>query len=393
MANRFDVAIIGLGAVGSATLLQAAERGLDCVGIDRFVPPHIWGSSHGETRITRRAIGEGLAYVPLALRSHAIWLDLEARTGRTLLTASGCLVLAEGGGPAADSFLGRTIAAAERFDIDHEQLDADAIRHRFPHFAPGDADHGCFEPGGGYLHVERCIATNLMLARAAGGLCRFGETAVALDPVTGGVAIELAGGERITAAQVVVAAGSWAGALLGEPFASLLTPTRQVMHWFPLDPVPALAAAWANGPTFIWSHADRTRDFYGFPSIDGGCTIKTANEQPPVRVTPDTMHRTAGPDEAAAMYAGHVAGRLRGVRADAARSATCLYTQSPDAHFAIGGHPAMDRVLVASPCSGHGFKHSAAIGEAIAQRLAGEADAIDLAGFALSRFDAVALPA
>ncbi len=90
------------------------------------------------------------------------------------------------------------------------------------------------------------------------------------------------------------------------------------------------------------------------------------------------------------MYAGHVAGRLRGVRPDAARSATCLYTQSPDAHFAIGRHPAMDRVLVASPCSGHGFKHSAAIGEAIAQQLAGEAPAVELAGFAPSRFTAPA---
>lgn len=386
MDTAFDVAIVGLGAVGSATLLQAAARGLRCVGIDRFVPPHIQGSSHGETRITRRAIGEGLAYVPLAMRSHAIWRDLETRTGRTLLTTPGCLVLAEGGGAATDGFLGRTIAAAERFDIDHEQLDADAIRHRFPQFAVGDADHGYFEPGGGYLHVERCIATNLMLAQAAGGLCRFGETVAALHPRAGGIAIEFAGGERITAAQVVVAAGSWAGALLGEPFASLLTPTRQVMHWFPLEPVPALAAAWVGGPTFIWSHGDRTRDFYGFPSIDGGCTIKTANEQPPIPVTPDTMRRTVDPDEAAAMYAGHVAGRLRGVRPDAARSAACLYTQSPDAHFAIGRHPAMDRVLVASPCSGHGFKHSAAIGEAIAQRLAGETVALALDDFALSRF-------
>ncbi len=382
----FDLAIIGLGAVGSATLFQAAERGLRCVGIDRFVPPHVWGSSHGETRITRQAIGEGLAYVPLAMRSHAIWRDLERRTGRELLTACGCLVVADGGGAAGDDFIGRTIAAAERFDIEHRMLDADAVRQRFPQFAPGADDRAYFEPGGGYLHVERCIATNLTLAKTTGARCRLGETVAALHPQAKHVAIELVNGERILAAHVVVAAGSWAGGLLGEPFDALLTPTRQVMHWFALAPDPASATAWTEGPAFIWSHGDRTRDFYGFPSIDGGCTIKTANEQPPIRVAPEAIQRTIAPNEAADMYADHLAGRLLGVRPDPVRSTTCLYTQSPDAHFVIGGHPASDRITVASPCSGHGFKHSAAIGEILAARSAGGSVDIDLGIFDPARF-------
>lgn len=389
MPDVFDIAVIGLGAVGSATLLQAAERGLACVGIDRFVPPHVWGSSHGETRITRQAIGEGLSYVPLAIRSHEIWRDLERRTGRELLTAAGCLVLADGGGTSAESFISRTIAAAQRFDIEHATLDSDAIRRRFPQFAVGRADRAYFEPGGGYLHVERCIATNVMLARAAGAACHLGETVAAIHPEANHVVIELDSGERILAAQAVVAAGSWVGGLLGEPFASWLTPTRQIMHWFPLDPAPALTRAWTASPVFIWSHPDRTRDFYGFPSIDGGCTVKTANEQPPVAVAPDTMDRTAGPDEATRMHADHLAARLIGVQASAARSATCLYTQSPDAHFVIDRHPDSDRLLVASPCSGHGFKHAAAIGDTIAARLAGGSTDIDLEAFRLARLQTV----
>lgn len=131
-----DIAIVGLGAVGSATLLQASLRGLRCIGIDRFTPPHTLGSSHGETRITRRAIGEGLAYVPLAMRSHEIWREIEARTGQELLTASGCLILSRAAGDdgraAQRPFVERTLDAARRFGIEHELLDAGEIRSRFP---------------------------------------------------------------------------------------------------------------------------------------------------------------------------------------------------------------------------------------------------------------------
>src|SRR5450759_3795854 len=88
MAIVSDIVIVGLGAVGSATLYQAAKLGAKVIGIDRFVPPHDQGSSHGETRITRQAIGEGREFVPLVLRSNEIWEELEAATGRSLMTVS-----------------------------------------------------------------------------------------------------------------------------------------------------------------------------------------------------------------------------------------------------------------------------------------------------------------
>ena len=91
--STYDVAVVGLGAAGAATLYQLARRGISAVGIDRFSPPHIYGSTHGDTRITREAIGEGEAYTPLVQRSHAIWRELEAETGQTLLTQCGGLIL------------------------------------------------------------------------------------------------------------------------------------------------------------------------------------------------------------------------------------------------------------------------------------------------------------
>lgn len=383
--NGYDLAVVGLGAVGSATLMQAASRGLRCIGIDRYAPPHPLGSSHGETRITRQAIGEGLAYVPLVQRSHAIWRDLAAQTGEQLLVPSGFLMLSQGRRPDdGDGFLDRTLAAARRFGIDHSRLDAAAVRERYPQFAVADDDRAYFEPGGGYLRVERCIETNLAVARQRGAACRLDSIAAALHDARDHVAIRLADGSTIRAGEVVVAAGSWAGPLLGAPFDTLLTPTRQIMHWFDVD--AACARDWQDSPAFIWTHRDRSEDFYGFPSIDNGRSIKLADERPPVATSPATIDRAVSATERETMYRSHVLPRLRGLTRGAPRAVTCLYTQTPDGHFLIDRHPQMPRVHVASPCSGHGFKHAAAIGEALAQRVAGGTSDLDLSPFRLDRF-------
>src|SRR5271169_6093586 len=129
MATVADIIVVGLGAVGSASLCQAAKLGAKAIGIDRFTPPHDQGSSHGETRITRQAIGEGREFVPLVLRSNAIWEELEGVTGRTLMTRNGGLVLATpgigGSHHGSSSFLHDTVDAAQVFGIPHERLSVD----------------------------------------------------------------------------------------------------------------------------------------------------------------------------------------------------------------------------------------------------------------------------
>src|SRR5262245_10981184 len=96
MQRGADVLVVGLGALGSAALYQLAKRGVAALGIDAFDPPHRYGSSHGDTRITRLALGEGAHYVPLARRSHEIWRELEAASGRSLLRTVGCLIFGPG---------------------------------------------------------------------------------------------------------------------------------------------------------------------------------------------------------------------------------------------------------------------------------------------------------
>jgi len=386
LTQSFDFAVVGLGAMGSASLYQLAKRGVRVVGIDRFEPPHNQGSSHGETRITRRGIGEGEAYVPLAMRSHELWREIEAETGAALLHEIGSLIIAKPGDmverPGRTAFIDRSIKAAQRYGIDHEVLSADEIRSRHPHFTPQDDEIGYFEPGGGYLNVEGCVGANLDLAVRHGAVTLLGAEVLSIVPEGDGVRITTTA-DTILAGQVAVSAGAWAGQLLGEPFSSILKPTRQVMHWYQID--PALAQAWAGSPVFMWPHGeDGDGFFYGFPSLDGA-TFKTADEFYGAASDPNAIDRVVPPADSARMHAAHLAGRLANVVPRAVRTATCIYTATADSAFVIDRHPDHANVLVVSPCSGHGFKHSAAIGEAVAQVLVDGQSKVDLSAFALGR--------
>ncbi|MFE1599518.1 N-methyl-L-tryptophan oxidase [Methylobacterium sp. ID0610] len=389
MSERADVVVVGLGAMGSAVLDQLAGRGARVIGIDRFAPPHTMGSSHGETRITRQAVGEGRDYVPFVVEAHRIWRELEAETGERLLNACGVLVMGPGQGTTSHhgkpDFVGRTIDAARSFAIPHEVLTGADVARRCPQFLnlAGD-EKAYFEPGGGYVLPERCIAAQLGRAAARGAAIRTGLAVLGIEQDGAGVAVRTAHG-TIRADRAVVAAGAWTAPLLGPRFERLLTVNRQLLHWFALDEAGAYGP---TAPVFIWMHGSGDSDYlYGFPPLPGDARLKVATEQYETHTTADSIDRAVAPEESAEMYRRHVAGRLAGVAPRAVQAAACLYTVTPDRGFIIDRHPDQDRVLVVSACSGHGFKHSAGIGSAVAEFLAEGRSRIDLAPFGLARFD------
>ena len=379
--------MIGLGAVGSATLYRLALQGVSAIGIDRFDPPHDRGSTHGETRITRLSIAEGPAYVPLARRSHAIWRELEAESGETLFSQIGMLVIGEGDGAPSHGqagFLGSTIAIAAAHGIPHELLDSAEIRRRYPQFLVRDAERGFLEPSAGVLFPERCVALQLRLARARGAVVRTGETVLSIQSSGSGVAIVTDKG-RIAAGRVVLAAGAWLPGLAGSAMPPRMTSVeRQTLLWFDPDE-PALYHP-ARCPVFIWMHGALEEDYlYGFPMLPGTTGVKAASERYAGHVDPDQVDRTVSAAEANGLYDRHVAGKLRGLPNRLLKAATCLYTVTPDAGFIIDRLGEDGRVLAASCCSGHGFKHSPALGEELAALATDPARAAE-PSFALARF-------
>jgi sarcosine oxidase len=385
---RFDVIVVGLGATGSAATYQLARRGAHVLGIDRHVPPHEFGSSHGDTRITRLAIGEGGHYTPLVMRSHALWRQIEHETGTELLNQCGGLIISSETKTSAmhvEGFFENTVAAAQAFGVSHELLDARAIRTRFPQFAVKDDEFAYFEPEAGFLRPEACIRSQLALARKYGAQIQTGEIVLGFDAQAGGVTVTT--DRAVYAAdRIVIAAGAWLPGFLGSAYAKPFKIFRQVLHWFDVD-APIAGFEPKSFPVFIWELQNSQQGIYGFPAIDGpGGGVKIATEQYDVSISPDDVPRGVTASEISDMYRNYVQPYLPALRARSIRTATCLYTVTPDAGFVIDHHPDSERVIVASPCSGHGFKHSPAIGEIVADMAMGKAPMLDMAPFSFSRF-------
>lgn len=390
MEDRYDVAVLGMGAMGAATLYQLAKAGSKVVGVDRHHPPHDQGSSHGDTRITRLSVGEGAQYLPIVHNSHRIWRELEALSGESLFEQCGVLVMTSRPDDDANDptdFTQRTLQQAKANGITHESLSAEQIRQRFAQFSPVlDTAVGYFEPSGGYVRPERCIAVQLQLAEARGATLLKGETVTQITSDEQGVTV-ITDQRTIYADKVVISAGMWSRELLGQPFDRLLRVCRQKLFWFALEEGACFAPV---SPTFIYCHGSGDDDSnYGFPPLPGEGSLKVATEQYSEESSPDTLDRTISAAEARDMFDTHVRGKIAGVSSRLVKSAVCAYTVTPDSHFIIDEHPSLKNTLVVSACSGHGFKHSAALGEALAQWCMRGRSELDLSAFSLKRFDGV----
>jgi len=232
--QRYDTLVLGLGAMGSAALLQLAKRGQTVAGIDQFSPPHNLGSSHGDTRVTRLAIGEGTHYTPLVMRSHELWREIEKESGRDLMTTTGGLIISSRSTTSrmhVQDFFGTTVAAAERYGIAHEILDARAIRQRFPQFNVRDDEVGYYEYEAGFLRPEACVAAQLALAEKYGASIHRNEKVLGFEESGTGVTVRTAK-ETYAADRLIVSAGAWLPQLIAGTYARPFKIRRQMLFWF-----------------------------------------------------------------------------------------------------------------------------------------------------------------
>jgi sarcosine oxidase len=373
-AMTLTVAVVGLGAAGSATAAQLAERGVRVIGFDRFTPPHDQGSSHGRSRIIREAYFEHPLYVPLVQRAYALWDALEQRSRRTLFRRTGGLMM----GPADGAVVAGALASAREHRLPYELLDAAQVSRRFPAFRI-PADHvAVFEPRAGILDPESAIAEQLKVARAAGAELRLGTSVLAWRArPEGGVEIDTTAGTT-RADRLVLATGAWTGPMLGE-LALPLVVERNVVHWF--EALRPDDVTLARMPVFI-HESSPGKAWYGFPDQGEGLKLALHHQGRPT--TADSVSRDVAPEEVNAVRS--LAKRFMPGVAGTHRSASvCLYTNTPDEHFLIDHHPSSQDVVVASPCSGHGFKFAPAIGELVADLVMDRTVRFDLTPFRIDR--------
>jgi sarcosine oxidase len=355
---RFDVIICGLGAMGSAALEQLARRGARVLGIERFAPGHDRGSSHGASRIIRLGYFEHPSYVPLLRHAYAGWRELEQASGLELLHITGILEM----GLPESTLVRGTLASAQEHSLPEEVLAASDLKRRFPQFQLPADYVGVFQGDGGWLAVDPAFEAWISLAERAGAEMRTGVTVRAVEQHGNAVCVRTDGG-AIEADCAIVAAGAWTRSLI-PALAGRLRVTREVMGWF--DAPERARGMLDRMPVFMLE--SRHGMHYGIPppqaNISAGIKVAKHHHRNQT-VDPDDYERAVSQEDEAlirAALADH-APALNGPLLDAK---TCLYTLTPDGDFLIDRLPGSPQIIVASACSGHGFKFAPVIGEILA---------------------------
>jgi sarcosine oxidase len=375
MQMPFDVIVVGLGGMGSAAVAHLARRGQRVLGLEQFTAGHAMGSSHGLTRIIRLAYFEDPSYVPLLRRSFALWRELEQGLATPLLHVTGGLDVGRAGSTVFEGSLRSCLTHA----LPHDVLDARTLAHRFPGWHPAPELMAVWQPDAGFLTPERCIAQHLRVAATAGADLRSEVRVHGVDARAGRVVVHTTAGD-FEGGQVVLTAGPWMSDLAPE-LRPLLRPERQVLGWFDITDDAAFAPA--HFPVFVLEADEGT--YYGFPQHEvPGFKIGKYHHRFE-RVHPDTMDRRCHAADEAALRAC-TARYFPSANGALTRTATCLFTNTPDEHFIIDRAPAAPEVLLVSPCSGHGFKFAAVVGEICADLVTRGETAHDIGLFALNRF-------
>ncbi|UXT85153.1 N-methyl-L-tryptophan oxidase [Agrobacterium tumefaciens] len=366
-----DFAVIGLGAVGAATLYQLAKRGANVIGIDRYQPPHPHGSSHGLARVTRTAVGEGSAYVPLVGRSQEILSDLERTFGANLMERAGTLIIGSDRPASGKDFVEATVKIAQQHGIEHALFSSAELKRRYPQLIGlTDTDYGYFEPESGFLRPEPIVSLQIAAAEQLGATVLTGRAVEHVFQENGWVTIAM-GDHQIRARHAVIAAGRWAGELLGKPFDGLLTVTEQRTFSFRQKGSETYRSD--NLPALMWFRsALADQCITAFPqSHDGAVSFFVEGADTAANVV----------EAARDFFKRDVCPFFGGISPRVMSSDLCYYTTTPDGGFIIDRHPDHDRLLVLSACSGHGFKHSLGVGELAAQLVLGEETSADVAPF------------
>ena len=358
MSSSYDVIVVGLGGMGSATAYHLSRRGRRVLGLDAFERGHARGSSHGRSRIIREAYAESPAYVPLVQRAYALWRELEAEAGRPLLRITGGLTIGPAGHAAGHAAVTGVIDSARRFNLPYDYLTPAEVAARFPGFRLTDDLVAVYQPNSGFLDPEACVGAHLDLAARHGAELHHAEPARRWAVDGGGVRVET-DTAVYQAARVVVTAGPWAGRVLAD-LGLPLTVLRQVnVHFEPTR--PELFGP-ERCPIFGWKVPEG--EYYGVPAMpDQG--LKFGRHDGGEVCTPETARRQVEPAEIEALRA--ILDRYMPGAAGAVKwTLTCLYTMTPDHHFVLDRHPEHPQVVYGCGFSGHGFKFASVIGEVMA---------------------------
>jgi sarcosine oxidase len=374
--RTFDVAVLGVGGIGSGACYHLARTGLRVVGIEQFSIPHSRGSSHGVTRILREGLHENETYVPLVRRALELWRELEKTSGTQLFYQTGSLDI---GLPESSIVVG-SLNSCQRWSIPHETFAASELRRRYPVLRIYDEMVAVFQPSSGFVLAEGSITAHVNGACDHGAEIHGHEKMIGWEANGDGYAIQTTH-DRYEVGQIVFTVGAWASKVTG--LSVQVRPERAVLGWF--QPKEN-AARFGVGSLPVWIiDSPDGGHFYGLPvfGIPGfklGRLSRNLDEVDPdlPLLEPDSRDE----QDLRQFLEKHFPdanGSLLSMQ-------TAFFEHSPDRHFIIGELPDFPGAWVIAGLSGHGFKYASALGELAKDLLVQRKSGYDLSPFRLDRF-------
>jgi len=374
MNNTSDVIIIGLGAMGSATSMFLSHNGIKVIGFDSYSPPHEFGSSLGHTRVIREAYHEGTTYVPIVQRAYEIWLEMNENSKVPIIETYGGLLIGRKTGDIENA-----LKSANKYDIPIKKMTNDEISQKFSVLNPPKEYIGLLESRGGAVFVENSINHMLNTALNNGSIHKYNERVVRWSKKSNYYLVETNLG-NYKAEKLVFSSGAWITKLL--PTLKLpIKIERQVLFWFSPRKNPDKFKS-INMPNSGWD-LDNGLSFYTMPNLENR-GFKVAMHHNGEFVDPDTLIRESN-DSDLKMVRDFLEEYIPDGNGELIDSKVCMYTDTPDQDFLIDSHPDDENIIICSPCSGHGFKFTPAIGEICSSLIINNSTNFDLDKFSLER--------
>ena len=374
MNNTSDVIIIGLGAMGSATSMFLSHNGIKVIGFDSYSPPHEFGSSLGHTRVIREAYHEGTTYVPIVQRAYEIWLEMNENSKVPIIETYGGLLIGRKTGDIENA-----LKSANKYDIPIKKMTTDEISQKFSVLNPPKEYIGLLESRGGAVFVENSINHMLNTALNNGSIHKYNERVVRWSKKSNYYLVETNLG-NYKAEKLVFSSGAWITKLL--PTLKLpIKIERQVLFWFSPRKNPDKFKS-INLPNSGWD-LDNGLSFYTMPNLENR-GFKVAMHHNGEFVDPDTLIRESN-DSDLKMVRDFLEEYIPDGNGELIDSKVCMYTDTPDQDFLIDSHPDDENIIICSPCSGHGFKFTPAIGEICSSLIINNSTKFDLDKFSLER--------
>ncbi|KAK2680550.1 FAD dependent oxidoreductase [Fusarium oxysporum f. sp. vasinfectum] len=339
--EKFDVAVVGLGALGSAAAWQAARKGAKVVGFEQFEFGHVRGASHDTSRIVRTAY-DAPEYVSLAKAAYKDWAELEKT-------------------PVSDY-----TASLDANNVPYELLGAKEVNKRWPKLDIGDDENAVYTPDTGIAHAAKSVTAMQFVARARGAILKESTPVTAVIPFAKdqnnkGVIVKTEKGD-FQARKVILAADAWTNKLLAPLGAQipLEVMQEQVTYFKPKEP------SLFNADHFpVWIRMVDGKTFYGFPTF-GEPTIKAGRDVSNNRMSPEDRSYIHSPkllDELSAFMRDFIS---KDEELEILRTVTCQYTITPGRHFILSALDEYPDILVALGAA-HGFKFAPVIGRVMAE--------------------------